>query len=394
METNVDISDELAGVMAKTGPSVQRGLFSMRRVKGFGGLEGDWFHVMSRTCGGAVFFDEVEKEGLRRVMWRMAAFCGVEIGTYCVMGNHFHILLRVPQRERFLEQFAGAEGEARLLEHLKVLYSKEHLRQLVAQLNEWRKKGLEAEVQRRLGSYTRRMADLAWFMKQLKERFSRWYNKRHERKGTLWMDRYKSVLVEGRRERRGEAGASQVDVLRVMACYIDLNPVRAELVGDPAAYRWSGYGEAMGGGEEARAGLCGLMGIEVGEWDQDRGEGSSSVGPVGKGGEIYASWLFEVGQEVRTEAEGRGEVVRRGIPAAEVKKKLEDEGKVSVGEMVRLRVRYFTDGLVIGGREFVEEFFNQNRGGFGEKRKSGARKVRGCDGGLYSMRDLQVRGLG
>jgi putative transposase len=87
-------------------------------------------------------------------------------------------------------------------------------------------------------------------------------------------------------------------------------------------------------------------------------------------------------------------VVRRGIPAAEVKKKLEGGGKVSVGEMVRLRVRHFTDGLVIGGREFVEEFFNQNRGGFGEKRKSGARKVRGCEGGLYSMRDLRVRGLG
>jgi putative transposase len=51
--------DELAGVNAKTGPSVQRGLFSLRRVKGFGGFEADWFHVMSRTCGGAVFFDEV-----------------------------------------------------------------------------------------------------------------------------------------------------------------------------------------------------------------------------------------------------------------------------------------------------------------------------------------------
>jgi putative transposase len=50
--------------------------------------------------------------------------------------------------------------------------------------------------------------------------------------------------------------------------------------------------------------------------------------------------------------------------------------------------------LVIGGREFVEEFFEQNRGGFGEKRKSGARKVRGCEGGLYSIRDLKVRGLG
>jgi len=174
----------------------------------------------------------------------------------------------------------------------------------------------------------------------------------------------------------------------------DLNPVRAELVQDPAAYRWSGYGEAMGGGEEARAGLCGLMGIEVGEWAEDRGENSLSVGPVGKGCEIYASWLFEVGQEVRTEAEGKGEVVRKGIPTAEVKKKLEDGGKVSVGELLRLRVRYFTDGLVIGGKAFVEEVFEQNRDGFGERRKSGARKVRGCEEGLYSMRDLKVRTLG
>ncbi len=144
----------------------------------------------------------------------------------------------MPQQARFLERFEGTEGEARLLEHLKVLYSKEHIRQLVEQLADWREKGLESEVQRRLWGYKRRMADLARFMKQLKERFypsflrlcglaahggCRWYNKRHERKGTLWMERYKSVLVEGRRERRGDAGASQVDVLRMMACYIDLN---------------------------------------------------------------------------------------------------------------------------------------------------------------------------
>jgi len=77
-----------------------------------------------------------------------------------------------------------------------------------------------------------------------------------------------------------------------------------------------------------------------------------------------------------------------------VKKKLEGGEKLTMGEMVRLRVRYFTEGLVIGGREFVDEYFEQNRGAFGEKRKTGARKVRGCEGGLYSMRDLKVRGLG
>ena len=30
-----------------------------------------------------------------------------------------------------------------------------------------------------------------------------------------------------------------------MAAYIDLNPVRAGMVSDPAEYRWSGYGEAV-----------------------------------------------------------------------------------------------------------------------------------------------------
>ena len=39
------------------------------------------------------------------------------------------------------------------------------------------------------------------------------------------------------------------------AAYIDLNPVRAKIVAEPKDYRWSGYGEACGGGKLARAGL-------------------------------------------------------------------------------------------------------------------------------------------
>ena len=46
----------------------------------------------------------------------------------------------------------------------------------------------------------RRFCDLSLFVKEVKERFSRWFNKRRERRGTLWMDRFKSVLVEGRGE--------------------------------------------------------------------------------------------------------------------------------------------------------------------------------------------------
>jgi putative transposase len=40
-----------------------------------------------------------------------------------------------------------------------------------------------------------------------------------------------------------------------MPAYIDLNPVRAELVKDPKDYRWSGYGEAVAGNQARRVGL-------------------------------------------------------------------------------------------------------------------------------------------
>jgi len=92
-------------------------------------------------------------------------------------------------------------------------------------------------------------------MKEPKERFSRWFNKRHGRRGTLWQERYRSVLVED-----GEA-------LRTMAAYIDLNPVRAGLAEDPKDYRWSGYAEAMGGSKRARRAICVILGSTVASWE-------------------------------------------------------------------------------------------------------------------------------
>ena len=89
-----------------------------------------------------------------------------------------------------------------------------------------------------------RMHDVSEFMKTLKQRFTIWFNHTHDRYGTLWAERFKSTVVEGR-----EAA------LRVTAAYIDLNPVRAGIVEDPKDYRWSGYGDAVGGSTEAREGI-------------------------------------------------------------------------------------------------------------------------------------------
>jgi putative transposase len=257
-ENEVDMLErKLAGINAKTNPYLAARSWSggRRRILGKGALESYTYHVMSRTCGGEVLFDDVEKEALKRVLCRLAEFSGVRLVTYCIMKNHFHALVEVPKREIWLERFAGAEGETRLLDHLRVLYSKAYVDYLRAEIADLRKQGLEALVQTKLAGIKRRFCDLSIFVKEVKERFSRWFNKRRERKGTLWMDRYKSVMVEG----RGEP-------LHTMAAYIDLNPVRAGLVDDPKDYRWCGYAEAVSGIRRAQRGLSKVTGTPVDGW--------------------------------------------------------------------------------------------------------------------------------
>jgi putative transposase len=95
-----------------------------------------------------------------------------------------------------------------------------------------------------LERYYCRMWDVSEFMKGVKQCFTQWYNGRTGRKGTLWEERFKSVVVEG-------AGKA----LGAMAAYIDLNPVRAGIVEDPKDYRWSGYGAALAGRRRAQEGL-------------------------------------------------------------------------------------------------------------------------------------------
>ncbi|MCH8474825.1 MAG: hypothetical protein LAT55_06305, partial [Opitutales bacterium] len=65
-----------------------------------------------------------------------------------------------------------------------------------------------------------------------------WYNSEYRRYGPLTSEKLKSLLVEGR-----------PNALKVVAAYIDLNPVRAGLVDDPGKYAYSGYGESVMAGE-------------------------------------------------------------------------------------------------------------------------------------------------
>jgi putative transposase len=390
----------MPGRMGSLGRKMKR---PPRRILGqFGGENagGQAYHVMSRTAGGEKLFGEVEKEAFRRLMWRMARFSGVEILTHALMNNHFHILVKVPERAKFLRRFEGEGGEAKLLEHLSLLYSKAFIVGVKAELTRVREAGRGEEAEAILETFRKRFCDLSCFVKELKERFSRWFNKHHQRRGTLWMERFKSVLVED-----GEA-------LRTMALYIDLNPVRAGLVEDPKDYRWTGYGEACGGSKRARRGLCRVMEAPMDSWEERRG----ALTP----GEAYRCWLFGEGLETGVEKlDGLGAgagVERSGLEATgrlksalpkkalpskkkgfskeRVEAVLKSGGKLSRADLLLCRVRWFSDGVAIGSKGFVEGVFKGCRSHFGAKRKDGARKIReDAAGSLHALRELRLRSV-
>ncbi len=124
----------------------------------------------------------------------------------------------------------GGLSDAELLKRLRAIHNEAQVDEVATELQEVRKlirKGLADESYATAihARFTYRMHDLSQFMKTFTQRYTQWHNRTHRRTGRLWEDRFKSVIVED--------GAA----CRTMAAYIDLNPVRAGMVKDPAEYR-------------------------------------------------------------------------------------------------------------------------------------------------------------
>lgn len=325
----------------------------MRKPRLLGRSEVNYYHVMSRVVNRDFIFGNEEKEYFRLTMRKLEAFTGLKVLTYCIMSNHWHILLEVPEVSDF--------DDEELLDRLNRFYSKSQYANIFQDYERARTHAIATGNEEWLNDfrlkYTSRMGDLSVFVKELKERFSKWYNRKNHRRGTLWEERFKSVLVE-----------NSDHALSTMAAYIDLNPVRGGIVDDPRDYRFCGYAEAVGGGNAARRGIAALLRIY--------GQGDSWRRISAK----YRMLLFAAGEQTDT---------KRGIDPQRVRKVINAKGELKLHELIHCHIRYFNDGVALGSRVFIEEVFEQNRLYFSERRKTGARKMRGGDWqGLFSMRDF------
>ena len=169
------------------------------------------YHIMSRTALDGFVLEDVEKDFLLNLIRRLSGLYFSEIIGFCIMGDHFHLLARMHVGTDFTDEeirkryegFFATDGKDKPLDLTDGQVS--HFR------NKWE--------------------DLSEFVRDIKQGFSRFYNKRHNRRGFFWAERFKSVIVDN--------GDTLINCL----AYIDLNPVRAGIVEKPEEYRWSSIGK-------------------------------------------------------------------------------------------------------------------------------------------------------
>ena len=328
---------------------------------------GGLFHCISRTVGGQRLLGDAEKAVFCRMLRRVAVFSGVEVLTYCVMSNHFHVLVRVREQ--------GPIDDAELVRRYASLYPEEPLKyepapgearkprvrrgprlspSALAKLLAKNDEEAEAWRERLLA----RMGDVSEFLKTLKQRFAIWFNARHERFGTLWAERFKSVRVEG-------AGFP----MKIVAAYIDLNPVRAKLVEDPKDYRFCGYAEALGRGtgDLARQGVHTI----VGEADMSEKEALAA----------YRTMLFAMGAGAK-----RGDPDAGRIDSETARAVIDAGGALPLAKRLLLRMRFLSDGAVFGSEAFVRAWAERWQRATGRKKPADPNCV-GEDpgGGRYAV---------
>jgi hypothetical protein len=144
---------------------------------------------MSRTALDGFPLGDIEKDFMLDLIRRYTSLYLVEILGFCLMGNHFHVLVRVIPEYKFTDED--------ILKRYVDFYGDEHLFA----------DGLVPSLRLKL-------SNLSEFMREIKVNFARFYNRRHQRRGYFWGDRFKSVIVEN--------GETLINCL----AYIDLHPVK------------------------------------------------------------------------------------------------------------------------------------------------------------------------
>lgn len=266
-----------------------------------------WYHVYNRVAceKDRMPFDEITqaKETFEQYLnFYTEAYC-CEVATYVVMGNHYHLVLRMEPFKEF--------SKDELKERAKLFYPN-----TFDLTNRWSEAHWE--------QFNQRLFNLADLMRNIQQGFARWFNKAAKRRGRFWADRFKSTILYGEE--------SLVECMQ----YVDLNPIRAGLVDRPEDYIYGGFSKRMCGEGHNLYELKGLL----------------SIRSSNKALEHYRSMLYTRGS-IRNK-EGTIEI-KEVVFDLEMKQNF----NLSLREESKDHFRFYVDGLVIGAEDKVQDWLRR-----------------------------------
>ncbi len=265
---------------------------------------------------------DVEKDYLLDLIKRLSSVYFGEVMGFCLMGTHFHLLVRMHPGDDYSDE--------EIKRRFKLYYGDDKKRELsVGQIPYFREK----------------WGSLSEYVKEVKQGFSRFYNKRHHRKGFFWSERFKSVIVDN--------GETLINCL----AYIDLNPVRAGIANKPEAYRWCSLGYHVQSNNRE-----GFLSLDFGLREFGVKDEKAKL-------RYYRRYVYEKG----------------GLKTAE--KEREKDFEIRDIDRFRYRTRYFTDSGIIGTKAFVARFYQVFKHHFSSRHEKQPKVIEGLDG-IYSLKRL------
>ncbi len=289
------------------------------------------YHIMSRSALDGYSIDDVDKDFFVSQLVKLSRLYFVEVLGFCCMGNHFHLLVRMRPEEDYSDEDVK--------KRLAAFYGKE----------------LDFHGDGQLPLFREKLASLSEYVRDVKVRFARFYNKRHCRRGYFWGDRFKSVIVEN--------GETLINCL----AYIDLNPVRAGLVARPEDYRWNSIGYHVQANNKDD-----LLSLDFGLREFGVTDDTERL-------RRYRRFLYETGAIDK----GKGAVIDSKVVDAE----RDTNYELTRARRFRYRTRYFTDSGIIGTKAFVADTYRIAKETFQYKRNKIPKPVSGLSG-IYSLKRL------
>jgi REP element-mobilizing transposase RayT len=237
------------------------------------------------------------------------------------MGNHFHLLVTMRPEDEISDDEVKESFQRRYGDEYSLMTGQ-------------------------IPFYRQKWTSLSEYVKEIKQSFTRVFNKKRGRKGTFWAERFKSVIVE-----KGET------LINCLA-YIDLNPLRAGLVDRPEKYNWSSLGYRFRTSNKDKF-LSWNLGLK--EYNVKSPKERLS---------LYRKFVYARGGVDL----GKGKILDAVALPESVERFLQ-------------RTRFFTDAGIIGSREFVRQGLELFRDIIQPKRERKPQRIQGLEQ-IYSMKRL------